>query len=85
MGSCQTIGFASMIEDATSWEEWREGFSLVTEGETNQMNWKTFCWQPIILLIFYHNQNQHKKIIPFYSCHILKFMNMHVSKLLGDY
>jgi hypothetical protein len=40
MGSCQTIGFSSVIEDATIQEDWREGFSLVIEGETNQMNWK---------------------------------------------
>jgi hypothetical protein len=35
MGSCQTIGFSLVTENASIQYDWRERFSLVMEGETN--------------------------------------------------
>jgi hypothetical protein len=34
-----STSFFSMTEDATSQEDWREGFSLVIEGVANQEDW----------------------------------------------
>jgi 5,10-methylene-tetrahydrofolate dehydrogenase/methenyl tetrahydrofolate cyclohydrolase len=40
MESCQTTGFSSMTEDASSQEDWRATFVSVIDGASNQMDWR---------------------------------------------